>query len=154
MTRRAQTVLNQPGGRVKVVNVINYCGAPDEHHRLLLPAERHGPRPPSSSYEPCCGARVRHNLDWHATDSRAIMFATATARTTASRFAECRVPYAGGQRERMLTVAARATDDGDRGGSHRQCPLVANERPADSDGDGIGTHARRRELRDIDCRGV
>jgi hypothetical protein len=139
------TVLNQPAGRVKVVNVINYCGSSGTN--IIGCSYTPGSsmvlvRLSNIAFEAVLWVHeYGHNLGLqHSTDNRAIMYASDNGANNRLVLAECSVFHTPSpQASAILSVTGACTDDGDSlADPIDNCPLVANQNQSDLDGDGIG----------------
>lgn len=139
-------VLNNAVARVKVVNAINYCGGS-------------GTNIIGCSYQPGNGmAIVRinnlsfeavlwiheygHNvgLGHNSTDPRAIMYPSDNGANDGLSLTECQTFHQpAGSSGALTSDIGTCTNDGDSYADPiDNCPLVANENQADSNGDGVG----------------
>jgi len=139
------TVLTQPAGRVKVVNVINYCGGAGTNIIGCAYTPGNGMvlvRLSSLPYEAVLWVHeYGHNLGLgHAADARAIMYGSDTGANNGLALGECAAFHTPSASARaLLADIGTCTDDGDSlADPIDNCPLVPNEDQADANGNGIG----------------
>lgn len=138
-------VLAQNGGRVKIVNVINYCGGAGTNIIGCSYAPGNGMvvvRLSSLPFEAVLWPHeYGHNLGLqHSTDARAIMNARDNGANNGLAPAECAAFHSPAPSAlAIISATGTCTDDGDAlADPIDNCPFVANQDQADLNNNGIG----------------
>ena len=140
------SVLNSPGGRVKIVNAINYCGGAGTNIIGCAWTPGNGMalvRLTNLSYEAVLWIHeYGHNngLNHEPSDSRMIMYGSDNGANNGLRPGDCAAfhsPPASTNASR--TSIGACTDDGDAiADPIDNCPTVPNQDQLDTNGDGVG----------------
>ena len=154
-------VIGQPGGRVKVVNVINFCGSAGTNIIGCSFSPGNGmvvARLTDLDFESVLWTHeYGHNIGLgHSADTRGIMFRGDNGMNTTLALAECAKFHAPSpSAAASVTNAGTCTDDGDAFADPiDNCPGVSNPGQIDTDGNGIGDACESGPiLTDIDSSG-
>jgi hypothetical protein len=155
-------VLGVASGRVKIVNVINWCGGSGTNIIGCSYQPGNGMvlvRLSSTDFESVLWVHeYGHNLGLaHAmSDSRMIMYPSDNGGNDGLQPTDCAAFHSPApQAQAMISVSGSCTDDGDSYADPiDNCPLVANEDQLDSDGNGVGDACQTGPLAgDIDRSG-
>jgi Thrombospondin type 3 repeat/Dockerin type I domain len=140
------SALNSPGGRVKIVNAINYCGGAGTNIIGCAWTPGNGMvlvRLTNLSYEAVLWIHeYGHNngLNHEPSDSRMIMYGSDNGANNGLRPGDCAAFHSPPSSTAAIRTSTGAcTDDGDAiADPIDNCPTVANQDQADLNGNGIG----------------